>query len=375
MNKFIKVILTIVFAFLFGFMTVGYASLTQNMSVKGYMGLSELKAIYIVSVEQVDASEGSSVSNISYTNTLLTSNITLNISDANAYVTLEITIKNNTDNMEAGFNDFITSSTKIDYTSEPYSNTNKLGIHYMDTKLSPGEFRTFRVTIKYENNTVSSVSKMKDVLNIDFIPWSISGANAVFENLLNNPENFAGLDKALDEGGSALNHTYVSNADGANSKDIAYIEENFAGNMTTFIPDPNTGELKQTEMTIFIKRANIDNNSNTGEDGDEYILFMTADKLEDSGGTAVVYAYVYTKFSQDNDFVMVGEMFEGTCRITSYSGLGAIFGTGTGSFNTGYWKSSKEYYGLAAGANYSQSDSRCGNLGYVVEAAIAAEAY
>ena len=374
MNKLLKVIFGIVFAFLFAFTGIGYAAFSQEFEVKGYIGLSELNAIYIVSVEQVEASQGSSVSNISFTNTLLTSNITLNNSDPNAYVTLEITVKNNTDNMEAGFNDFITSSTKIEYTSLPYSSTNTTGIHYMDKKLSPGEFRTFRVTVNYKNN-VTSVSNMKDVLKIDFIPWSISGALAVFENLLNNPENFAGLDKALDEGGSALNHTYISNADGANSKDIAYIEEKFAGNMTTFIPDPNTGELKQTEMTIFIKRANIDNNTDTGEAGDEYILFMTADKLEDSGGTAVVFAYVYTKFSQDSDFVMVGEMFEGTCRITAYSGLGAIFGTGTGSFNTGYWKSSKEYYGIAAGANYSQSDSRCGNLGYVVEAAILAGAY
>ena len=184
MNKLLKVIFGIVFTFLFAFTGIGYASFTQEFTVRGYMGLSELNAIYIVSVEQVEASQGSSVSNISFTNTLLTSNITLNNSDPNAYVTLEITVKNNTDNMEAGFNAFITSSTKIEYTSLPYSKSNPTGIHHMDTKLSPEEFRTFRVTIKYKDNTVSNVSNVKDVLNIDFIPWSISGANAVFEDLL-----------------------------------------------------------------------------------------------------------------------------------------------------------------------------------------------
>ena len=148
MNKLLKVIFGIVFTFLFAFTGIGYASLTQEMGVKGFMGLSELKAIYIVSVEQVDASEGSSINNISFTNTLLTGNYTLASGDENSYVTLEITVKNNTENMEAGFNDFITNSNMIEYNSERYSASNLKGIHHMDTKLSPEEFRTFRVKIK-----------------------------------------------------------------------------------------------------------------------------------------------------------------------------------------------------------------------------------
>lgn len=371
MNKLIKILISFVFVLLFAFTSIGYASLTQNMSVKGFMGLSELKAIYIVSVKQVDASDGCSVSNISYTNTLLTTNVTLKRNDATAYITLEITVKNNTENMEAGFNDFITSSTKIEYGSEHYSNSNPTGIHYMDKRLSPGEFRTFRMTITYKNSIASTVSRLQDVVKIDFIPWSIHGANAVFERLLN--EDFSSLNNAMSYNYSGRNDSYISNVDGASTTDKKYVDGQFEGNMTTFIPDKNTGELIETKMTIFIKRANIDGNSKTGDtNGDEYVLFMTADLLNVQNSSAIVYACVYTRFSQDEDYVMVGEMFEGTARVCHYSGS-----SGTGSFTTNEWKSSRAYYGVSAGGGtYSAwDDNYCGNLRAVVNAAISARAY
>lgn len=378
MNKVLKVIFGIVFTFLFAFTGIGYAAFSQEFDVRGYIGLSELNAIYIVSVEQVEASQGSSVSNISFTNTLLTSNITLNNSDPNAYVTLEITIKNNTDNMEAGFNDFITSSNKIEYTSLPYSKSNPTGIHHMDTKLSPDEFRTFRVTIKYKDNTVSNVSNVKEVLNIDFIPWSVSGAIAVFKQLLN--ENFDLLDRTMNEVPTesywfwerdTRDDSYISNAGGAADSDKEFVDGVFEGNTATFIPDPNTGELKETEMTIFIKRANLDGNTSTGDaNGDEYILFMTADPLTSSGGQAIVFACVFTRFSQDQDYFMVGEMFEGKARIVSYDG-----GDGSGSFTTDRWYNTREYYDVAIGTGNENAQETCGNLGKVFVAALNANDY
>ena len=378
MNKLLKVIFGIVFTFLFAFTGIGYAAFSQEFEVRGYIGLSELNAIYIVSVDVIEASEGSSISNISYTNTLLTSNITLNSNDENAYIKLRISMKNNTDSMEAGFNDFITSSTSIDYTSEKYSNTNPNGIHHMDKKFSPGTIRTFEVTIKYKDNNISNVSTVKDVLNIDFIPWSISGANAAFEDLLNN--NFDKLDGAMnDTPGWSLgfisfgrtDDSYISNADGADSQDYTFVDSVFDGNMTTFIPNEETGELVPTEMTIFIKRANLDGNKNTGDaNGDEYILFMTADPLTSSGSQAIVYACVYTRFSQDQDFFMVGEMFEGKARIVSYEG-----GSGSGSFTTDRWYNTKSYYDVPIGTGNENEQETCGNLGNVFKAALEQGAY
>ena len=141
--------------------------------------------------------------------------------------------------------------------------------------------------------------------------------------------------------------------------------------MSTFVPDPNTGELKETEMSIFIKRANLDGNTNTGdEDGLEYVLFMTADPLTSSGSQAIVFACVFTRFSQDQDYIMVGEMFEGKARIVSYSGWG-----GSGSFTTDRWYNTKAYYGVAIGTGNENSEPNCGNLGNVVKAAISQGAY
>ena len=119
-------------------------------------------------------------------------------------------------------------------------------------------------------------------------------------------------------------------------------------------------------MTVFIKRANVDSNSSTGDaNGDEYILFMTADPLESSGNPAIVYACVYTRFAQDKDFIMVGEMFEGTAPIVDYDG-----GEGTGSFTTDRWTSSKDYYDIPAGSGNTNNQETCGNLGGLVSKAI-----
>ena len=371
MDKLLKVIFGIVFTFLFAFTGIGYAQLTQEMKIKGYMGLSELNAIYIVSVDVVDVSEGSSIDNISFTRTYLTSNITLNNSDPNAYITLEITMRNNTENMEAGFNDFITSSSTIGYTSDMYSNANQQGIHHMDKKFSPGTFRTFEVTIKYKDNNISNVSGVEDVLNIDFIPWSISGANAAFEDLLN--ENYDSLHSAM---GTSNYYTssYISNVEDASPSDREFVNNAFEGNMTTFIPNDN-GELIETKMQIFIKRTNLDGNTETGDDkGREYILFMTSDLLENGGQDAIVYAYVYTKFADDEPYIMVGEMYEGKAEISGY-GTSWWGGSNSGSFNTDTWYSTKEYHGVPKGTGNEDDDPNCGNLGYIVRAAIEQELY
>lgn len=375
MNKLFKVLLCVVFTFLFGFMTVGYAALSDNMSIQGFIGLSEIKAIYIASATQVDASEGSSVSDISYSTTHLTSKITLDENDPNAYVTLEIVVKNNTPDMEAGFNDFIYSSSTIQYITSAYSYSNPTGISHMDRKLSPGEFRTFRVTIKYKDGVTSSVNEELNLVNIEFIPWAVSGANAVFMDILNNPEKLEKFESTMDEVPTesfliweieTRDDSYISNAGGAAESDYEYINGLFEGNMTTFIPNEN-GELVETEMTIFIKRSDVDNNPNTGTNGKEMILFMTADELNSSGASAVVYAYVYTRYNYDSEgnpienaqFELIGEMFEGTATVCDYRG-----GNGTGSFTTNSWKHTRDYYGLLAGkGTYNTNDNdSCGTL-------------
>lgn len=375
MNKLLKVIFGIVFTFLFAFTGIGYASLTQEMGVKGFMGLSELKAIYIVSAKQVDASDGSSISDISFTNTLLTGKYTLAPGDVNAFVTVEIMIKNNSD-MEAGFNDFISNSADIKYTSAAYSYSNPTGISHMDLKLSPGEFRTFRVTIKYNDNISSGVLSYISVVNFDFISWSITGANAAFEDLLN--ENFEKLDNAMNDTPGFLwwgrtDDSFISNVGGAASQDQTFVNEVFTGNNTVYVPN-DKGELVPKKMNIFIKRANLDGNSATGDaNGDEYVLFMTEDQLDDTTIDAEVFACVYTRFSQDQDYVMVGEMFSGKAPVVDYAGTND---DGTGSFTTDRWYSTKSYFGVIEGTpNTYDSQENCGQLGDLVKAAITAGAY
>ena len=372
MNKLFKVIFGIVFTFLFAFTGIGYAQLTDNMNLNGAITFLELKTIYIVTARVVETSDGSTVNALTHSGANLTSDITLSPSDPNAYITIEIVVKNNS-GFEAGFNDIIYSlgaaynNENIVFTSDPYSVNTPYGIHHMDKKLGGDELRTFRVNIEYKNNTVATNNELKSTVKFEFIPWAISGALAVFENLLNN--EFDRLDQGLGTENYYTN-SFVSNVNGASNADKQFINTAFEGNMSTFIPNKD-GELVETQMKIFIKRANLDGNFTTGdENGDEYILFMTADPLTTRNGTAIVYAYAFTRFSQNEEYIMIGEMFEGKATITNYQGR-----EGTGSFITDKWYSAKEYYGVAAGTGRENNEEKCGNLGDIVAAAIAAGAY
>ena len=308
----------------------------------------------------------------------LTSEITLSPTDPDAYIELEIVVKNNSD-FEAGFNDIIYLDSAYDnenivFTTEPYSVNNPYGIHHMDKKLKGDELRTFRVKIEYKDNVVAPNNKLKSTIKFEFIPWSISGANAVFENILNTPEKLEEFESKMDdipqEGWiwkyDTRDDSYISNAGGAAEPDYTYIDNLFKGNTFTYIENSN-GEFERTDMTIFVKRADLDNNPKTGTNGKEMILFMTADKLDRESEQAIVYAYVYTRYNYDEndnlienaEFELIGEMFEGSARIVSYRG-----NNGTGSFTTNEWKHTKDYNGLLAGKGLydTSNDDACGTL-------------
>ena len=139
MNKLFKVIIGIVFTFLFAFTGIGYAQLTDSLNLNGAITFLELQTIYIVTVREVSSSEGSSISSMSQNVSNLTSEITLSPTDPDAYIELEIVVKNNSD-FEAGFNDIIYLDSAYDnenivFTTEPYSVNNPYGIHHMDKKI------------------------------------------------------------------------------------------------------------------------------------------------------------------------------------------------------------------------------------------------
>ena len=93
---------------------------------------------------------------------------------------------------------------------------------------------------------------------------------------------------------------------------------------------------KNESVTILIKREDVDGKSSTGdENGNEMTVYMTTDPLTSMFGSAVVYAGVYTKATANSEWTLIGQMYEGTCSIKSYSGM--IWGTG--SFDTDTWKS------------------------------------
>lgn len=174
MNKLVKCLISFIFIFLFSFVTVGYAALTEELKVEGIIILNEQQGVYIVSINEVD-DDASSFSVInSYTKTILNNNITLG-NDENSVVTYEITVKNN-DTQVMGFNDIIHSLDYYDNQDIVYKTISldvdqTYGISKKDIQLNVGDYRTFKVYVGYKDNVISSNNILNSVVNIQFLPW------------------------------------------------------------------------------------------------------------------------------------------------------------------------------------------------------------
>lgn len=115
MNKFIKIVISFVGIFLFSLTTIGYAALSQDFAVKGYIVMNEQLGVYILTASVVDTDDSSTGTINSYTKTILNNRVELG-SNEYSVVTYEITVKNN-DTEPVGYNQML-------YSNEFYDNEN-----------------------------------------------------------------------------------------------------------------------------------------------------------------------------------------------------------------------------------------------------------
>lgn len=316
-------------------------SYAKNSADQDYrnMGLGfaqfDYPPIHITAVVK-KSGDGSVVVN-DYYDTHLDSSVTL-VQNASSTVTLTITVHNQSDKIYA-FN-------AVKYLAEAYSNENivhNLPVLKHGDEIAPEEYLTFDVTFSFKAGASRVNTVLDSVINFEFVllddlpeeeEIAVSGALEQFQNIINNivrNGSFEDLIAQMDDydNNDRYNGSYIGNVTGASPDDAALLKDLFQGNLHLNIDGVDT------EVTILIKRENVDGNVNTGdENGNEMSIYLTTDSLSRPFRRAPVYAAVFTSETDGDSWYQLGNMYKGRAVVKGYDGNPI----GSGSFDTDDWE-------------------------------------
>lgn len=351
MKKWMKVLLGISLSMMCFFTSIGYAALSDTMNIEGDAEAAPPNAIYIESISNVRTNNATIVqvpTNIGFPSTKYITEVTF--AQKNASITFDVLVANGTqithifdiikmyESMEGVTGSFsyagVSASTNVAQGAE----------------IKPGELRTFTVTLTYTGSNTNQTRKMLNELifklNSDELTQIVSkGVTDKFKDILNNNleedityeydgqqitvDNAATYDKLISQmETSSSSGKYIGNLLGANPDDTALLNALFEGTLTF----PINGE--DVPITVMVKEKNV-----CGSSDKEMVLYITGDTLQ--GNNAPVYAAVFSK-DANGVWQQIGDIFEGRARVNGYNGSWS----GTGSFDTESWYSTKEYYGV-----------------------------
>lgn len=364
-------------------LAVGYAAVADTLTVTGEVTVYPKQGIYIVGAEMVSSSNAtaSQLRYIEPTNL----ETTFRGSQNSSSVTYKITVFNNTQ-YEYCYSGYYCDSS-LPYNGNQYLNMNWGGMtvtakdNPTDTSATfndkdaivAGGTRIFYVTYTYgwrvpKNQDLSLLVNYQFGVNVDSVEGvAIDKTFEKFKSILNDTSEGGGyatlvdvIDNKYDYGGPSnqWQATYIGNVTGSHSEDSEAVNKLFGDKLTITIDDV------ETNVTVLIKREDVDGNVNTGDsyaigsgssyihaEGCEMTLYLTTDKL-DRSGSAEVYAAVFTCNVNDDgsygNWYMLGDMFRGTAPVIGYEGQDS-----TGSFHTDTWKSTAATYQVTDTYSYS----------------------
>ncbi|MBQ9735808.1 MAG: hypothetical protein IJV96_03380 [Clostridia bacterium] len=322
--------------FLFtGVISLGYAEVTDILSLEGSATADPPKIVFITSAT---ATTGNA-SDIAYSGTLLSSTVTLD-NGANSKTILSVTLKNNSP--------FAYKFNGLTYDAADYDNTGikatLTGIS-KGTELLAGASTTATITFSYANGVVANKT-LHSLLDISFVLSSeyvaVDNSLARFEQILNEPDTLQGLYEAMDTTNGRPNNSYIGNVAGSSNADSTALNNLFTVDGENVLKLEVGG--KTVNVTAIIKNENI-----IGDDQNEMTIYMTGSEITGSlfrPGSIQVFAAVYRK-NAEGKWAMIGQLYEGRANSNNYNG-----GWGShNSFNTDTWESYYEYHGIAAGAS------------------------
>jgi hypothetical protein len=366
---------------MFSFILVGYAALTDTMTMLGTAEVNTPEGLFIVKIEQ-GTRTGLDVYNASFAeySTTVTSNLSKSSDRTAGSITYTITVLNNTKHQYAYrglyYQDSVNSNKYISQQSK--APTNKINIvtdFFQGTIVEPGHYLQFRVTytLGSDRNTFRARDTFTTLVNYQFginVATEEAARDAIvqkFANILNTVTTYNQLVDVLDnkyDGYNEWTSNYVGNVGDADTDDAMAVNTLFAGQLQMII----NGQVKPA--TVLIKHENLDNNSKTGDDyvavnknnsgspfrgyGCEMTLYLTTDPLTTSYGNAEVYVCVFTCDRDEagnivSQWYRIGDTYKGLAPIVGYNGGQG----GTGSFVTDNWVSSYGNYSPSTNYTYS----------------------
>lgn len=367
-----KVVINIVLSFLILTMGLGFAAMTDTMTLIGNATVEIPMGLFITDINLVSSSntDRNQYTFLEYSTTVQS---VLSRRSGTGTVVYEITVLNNTQYEYAYRGLYYTNNYgNNSYVSTSNSNS-KLGVipTFPEGKIvGPGEELVFRVTYTVGRSVSSSLNldtmiNFQFGINVNSIDDAADIVHAKFVDILNTSSTYKELVDVLDDkfdGNQEWTSNYVGNVGNAVDNDMMTVETLFAGQLTMMV----NGQAQKA--WVIIKHENLDNNEMTGDDytlnynqygqvthkGCEMTLYMTVDKLDDANGWAPVYATVFTcdrdeAGNQVSDWYKVGDTYYGQANIVGYRGESG----GTGSFVTDNWKSYAETYDVTNDYSYS----------------------
>ena len=316
------------------FISVGYAAISGSLNITGNATYREVpyEGVVITSVTEL-TKQNLTVNECVFSKpTNIQTAFTVNA--ANASVTFEITVTNNSDITYwyqgvsgwdgYGSNELLNKYNGITISTKDHNNAGSSSFD-ADDWIPPKTTRTFYATFSFGSNATGDISTM---VKFDFGMRLTSVQDGVME-VLNDPTSYAFLSSAFNEAYEKYGLTVLGNV--GEHKDI--FDTLFGSDLTVTVD----GEEKP--VTIMIARENVDNDPSgdsypNGPTGCEYTIYVTVDDLSSSGGQATVYAVTYVQGS-DGKWSQLGQLYEGTSTIRDYNSDDEVY---EGAFDVANWE-------------------------------------
>lgn len=341
------------------FLSVGYASLTDNLKIKGTANVKEPQVVYIKNVNVFYSNNTTGTPKVTKTGFVFFEHgdYTLKQQQNNAaggLITIEVTVKNHS-GVQQYFTGHVTTPALPNDCVIAYQD---ISVGYL---LKVDEVKTFRITIQNTNrrstvNMKNYESMLQFSPNFDesFTEDATRGILDIFANILAGKGvdgegtgitykgRYYGPDKILQ-----LIYDMMENVDtGGYIGNVGNASQDQKDLITSIFGDEISMELgnQYYSVSLLIKNQQID-----GKGEKDMVLYVTADQLTVGGGTwqrnawkdlnnVPVYGLIFINNGKNN-YTFCDHMFQGEAPVCNFGGS---LGPGNvGNFNTNLWNSTE----------------------------------
>ena len=372
MQKWRNILLCAAVSFMFLFMAVGYAQLSDHLAINGTANVQELKAVYIKSISVIYSNNVTNTPVVTKNGnvTFIHSDYTLNHKPRNSttaggQIQIEVTVKNN-----SGKPQYFSELTALDTTTNAYKTFKEYcHITYRESgenlRIEDGQTKTYLITIqntKQQTKQQNFNLNMKDFVSLlvftpkldvnDTINATQSLAKA-FANVLagKGPNGDYGsifykgkeitADKIMAEITKKMTDVetggYTGNVGNATQDEKDLMEAIFGDNIVLQIG------ANYYSVYILIKNQQID-----GKGENDMVIYVTADQLDVGGGewknnkwqnTHIVPVYALVFIKDGNSYKYCDHLFAGEAPVCDFGG--ALGDGKIGNFHTNIWNSTE----------------------------------